>query len=281
MVKNLRKILRSWMLGCLCWLLFSSPAWANKVTEPMVFDAGTGAIAVVSLYETSSATQADAVQSFYKLTKSFYKAIPGFYGLVLFSSTDGSRIVELSQWADVASYNACQASLVSGGVDYTKYYEKYSGTKGGNVKAKEAVELGEPFLTTAFAIDQAVSPPGMVSAIQGETALVQIIEIAADSPEQQVGLLTAAQATLADLPQLYPAPRTAVLLKGIDPPHLALLVNWGSAAEFSDLDQMPQLALAADVEALELNLAIDSHLYQAIKVIIPKAKKPWQGTVPS
>ncbi|MEA5449620.1 hypothetical protein VB780_13630 [Leptolyngbya sp. CCNP1308] len=247
----------------------------------MVFDADAGAIAVISLYETSPTTQADAVKSFYKISKSFYKAIPGFYGLALFSSGDGARVMELTQWQDQPSYETFQASLASGGgaEDYSKYYEKYAGAKGGKDKGKskdDEVSLGEPFLTATFAIDQVVSPPGMVSAIPGSMALVQLSDMAADTPEQQIELIEAAKATLAGLSELYPSPRTAVLLRGIDTSHIALLANWGSAAEFSDLDQVPKLALAA-TEDEAVAFTTDSHLYQTVKVITPKAEKYGKG----
>lgn len=275
MVKGLGRFLGACLLGLLALPLLSSPAWADKIAEPMTFDADGGAIAVISLYETDPATQADAVKSFYKLTKSFYKTIPGFYGLALFSSTDGSRVVELSQWVDTPSYEAFQASLTSGEDDYTKYYEKYSGSKGSKGKATDSIGLGEPFLTASFAIDQAVSPPGMVSAITGSAALVQIAEFSAESPDQQADLIAAAQAAFVDLPQLYPAPRMAVLLKGLDTTDVALLANWGSVAEFSDLDQVPQIALTSTTP--DLDFTVDSHLYQTIKVITPKAEKYGKG----
>ncbi|MGF1520310.1 MAG: hypothetical protein ACFCVB_21260 [Nodosilinea sp.] len=263
-------------------LLPGSAAQADKVAEPMVFDADNAAIAIVSLYETDPATQADAVKSFYKTAKSFYKTIPGFYGWAVFSSTDGSRVLELSQWQDQASYDNFHASLVSGGgsADYTKYYEQYAGGKDSKDKegkgkgGNETVDLGEPFLTMAFAIDQVISPPGMVSAIPGATALVQISDMATDTAEHQADLVAVAHSTLADLSQLYPAPRTTVLLTGIDTTHIALLTHWGSAAEFTDLEQVPQIALMiADDEAETLSLTTDTHLYKAIKVITPKTKQ--------
>ena len=231
MNKDLEKFLGACLLG-LVLLLPGIPAWADKAVEPMVFKAGDGAIAVLSFYETDPATQADAVKSFYKTTKSFYKTIPGFRGLALFSSIDGLRAAELSQWADQASYDAFQSSLVSGGSkDYEKYYEQYA--KGGKDKGND-VSMGSPSLTTVFTVDQVVSPPGMVSAIPGSMALVQISDIAPGTPEQQSSLITAAHAALATIPELYPAPRTAVLLKGVDTSHVALLTHWGSAAEFDD-----------------------------------------------
>lgn len=266
--KGLGVILGMFLVS-LFWLLLESAVRADKVAEPMVFDADKAAIAVVSLYETDPATQADAVKSFYKTAKSFYKAIPGFYGWAVFSSTDGSRVLEFSQRQDRASYDTFQTSLASGGGDYTKYYEQYAGGKGG----KETVDLGEPLLTTAFAVDQVIAPPGMVPAIPGATALVQISDIATDTAEHQADLIAAAHSTLADFPQLYPAPRTAVLLTGVDAAHVALLTHWGSAAEFTDLEQIPQVALAiADAEAETLSLTTDTHLYEAIKVITPKTK---------
>lgn len=292
MLKGLVRLLGICLIG-LVWLLPSAPAGAEKVAEPIVFD--NNAIAVVSLYETDPTTQAEAVKSFYKLTKSFYKTIPGFFGLAFFSSDDGARVVEFSQWKDQASYEAFQASLTSGAgdKDYTKYYEQYASAKGGKEKGKgkdDAVSLGEPLLTASFVVDQVVSPPGMVAAIPASAALVQISEMATDSPEHQADLLAAAQEALANLPQLYPSPRTTVLLKGIDNNHIALLSNWGSAAEFSDLTQVPQIALAvpqsevdagADAEedtgASEFTFTTDSHLYQTIKVITPKAEKYGKG----
>jgi len=192
MVKSLGKILGVCLLCWLCLPLLSYPAWANKVTEPMVFDADAGAIAIVSLYETDPATQADAVKSFYKPTESFYKAIPGFYGWAVFSSPDGSRVLEFSQWQDQTSYDNFQTSLASDGEDYTKYYEQYAGGKDKGGKGKETVDLGEPFLTMALAVEQVISPPGMVSAIPGATALVQISDMATDTAEHQADLVAAA-----------------------------------------------------------------------------------------
>jgi heme-degrading monooxygenase HmoA len=285
MTKDLGKFLGVCLLGLLL-LLPSNPALADKAVEPMVFKAGDDAIAVISLYETDPATQADAVKSFYKTTKSFYKTIPGFYGLAFFSSTDGLRAVELSQWADQASYNAFQSSLTSDGKDYETYYAQYSKGGKGKGKDKESTDLGDPLLTTSFAIDQVVAPPGMVASIPGSTALVQISDMTTDTAEHQAKLLVSARAALETIPQLYPAPRTAVLLKGIDTPHIALLTYWGSAAEFSDPSQVPQIALATaqseddfekDEAAETVAFTTDSHLYQAIKIIAPKAETDGKG----
>ncbi|MEO1067579.1 MAG: hypothetical protein AAFW95_00420 [Cyanobacteria bacterium J06638_6] len=278
MVKGLTQLILG--VGILALSLMGSPAWADKVVEPMRFDASGDAIAVISLYETTPTTQAAGVKAFYKTAKSFYKTIPGFYGLALFSSLDGARVVELSQWQDQTSYEAFKTSLTSGGEeDYTKYYEKYTSSKG---KKDDDVGLGDPLLTAAFTVEQVISPPGMVSAIPATMALVQISDIAADTIEHQADLAVAAQATLDQLPQLYPSPRTVVVLSGLDTPHLMLLVNWGSVAEFSEVNQVPQLGLAttaatAEDELDEFTPPTDSHLYQTVRVITPKTKSYAKG----
>ncbi|MBE9136146.1 antibiotic biosynthesis monooxygenase [Nodosilinea sp. LEGE 07088] len=254
-----------------------SPAGADKLAEPIRFDDTDGAIAVISLYKTTPTTQAAGIKAFYKTAKSFYQTIPGFYGLALFSSLDGARVVELSQWQDQASYEAFQASLTSGGEeDYPKYYEKYTSSKG-KKKDQDGAGLGDPVLTASFAVEQIASPPGMVSAIPATMALVQISDIVADTVEHQANLVVAAQATLDQLPQLYPSPRTVVVLSGLDTPHVMLLANWGSTAEFGEVNQVPQLAIATTVATAEDGLeefvpATDSHLYQTVKVITPKTK---------
>ncbi|TVQ09408.1 MAG: hypothetical protein EA368_09395 [Leptolyngbya sp. DLM2.Bin27] len=284
MVKGLGRILGIGLIGLL--LLLPSPfAQADKGVEPLVFDQSSGAIAVLSFYETDPATQADAVKSFYKTTKSFYKTIPGFYGLALLSSTDGARVVELSQWQDQASYEAFEASLTSASgskEDYTKYYEQYAtaqggskGSKGGQGKANATVELGQPLVTRFYSVDQVVSPPGMVSAIPGTMALVQISDITTDA-DHFISLEAAAQTALADLSQFYPAPRTAILLAELEANHIAVLANWGSVAEFSDLGQVPQITLAED-DSEAASFTTDARLYQTVKVIAPKVEQYGKG----
>jgi heme-degrading monooxygenase HmoA len=250
--------------------LAQRPAWADKPVEPLVFGGDSGAIAMISLYETDPVTQAEAVKSFYKLTKAFYKTIPGFYGLALLASDDGERVVEISQWLDRASYEAFQASLTataSPQYNYTQYYDQYASAKGDAAAA--AVSLGDPAMTAAFAIEQVLTPPGMVAAIPGALALVQLSDLGADTPDQQATLLRTTEAILDGLPDLYPAPRMVVVLNGLDSPQVVLMAHWGSAAEFSDRSQIPLLALAAP--------AVDSRLYQAVKVITPKPKTYGKG----
>ena len=62
-----------------------------------------------------------------------------------------------------------------------------------------------------------------------------------------------------------------MLLKAVEGADLALLTNWGSAAEYADLTSVPGLD-ALDAELLSLAES-DQHLYQVVKTIAAKPEK--------
>ncbi|HIK44984.1 MAG TPA: hypothetical protein IGR64_08865, partial [Leptolyngbyaceae cyanobacterium M65_K2018_010] len=193
------------------------------------------------------------------------------------SSVDGQRILELTQWQSQASYDSFQSRLAEeDSADYTKYYEKYTKDKG-----KSSLVAPTLLSQSSFLVDQAVAPPGMVPVIEGQNALVQVSELVAEAPEHDQKLRAAAIATLANLPNLYPAPRSAIVLKGISSPALTLITNWGTTNEFSSPDQVPTLSLDLDgdpASSLEGDPVTDwftreDRLYQMVKVIAPKSEK--------
>jgi heme-degrading monooxygenase HmoA len=254
-------------------------AWADKAPSPLVFDASEGAITVITLYETTADTQKDAFKTVFKTSSSFYKKISGFDSFAVLASSDGERVLELTQWQDQASYDAFQASLQDDSdEDYSKYYEKYK-------KKQSEGGVSEPLFTATFALDQAVAPPGLVATIPGPDSLVQISLISPTSATGQAAVLTAAQATFLTLPDLYPSPRSALLLAGVDTPEVLLVANWGALAEFADLDQVPQLTVDleptvtldnpadtdAPADAAAPLATADDHLFQIVKVIAPKS----------
>ncbi len=270
------------------WGMCIEAALANKTPELLMFDPASGGVNVVSVYATTAETQADTIKTFFKTSKSFYKKIPGFHSFSILASQDGARIIELTQWQNQASYDAFKASLTSNtsqAEDYTKYYEKYKKAKDkGQAETKAAAVA--PFLTASFVIDQVVSPPGLLAAIAGGTSVVQFSGFATDTVEHQADLLAMAQASLATVPAMYPAPRTTVLLKGVESPYVALLANWGSTTEFSDLDQIPRITLATESveqdsvkqestepEEAPVLVTTDDNLYQVVNVISPKLEK--------
>jgi heme-degrading monooxygenase HmoA len=126
------------------------------------------ALTTVTLYETTSETQKDTFKEIFKTSKSFYKKTPGFSGFMGLASGDGLRVIEFTQWQDEPSYEAfpgCANSESS--YDYSKYYEKYTQTQ------SDESASAAPF-TGKFVVEQVVAPPGLMAAIPGESALVQI-----------------------------------------------------------------------------------------------------------
>lgn len=287
---------------------WGSPSWADKVATPLLFE-DAALSAVLSIYETTPATQADTAKALLKTSRSFYKPIAGFERLALFNSTDGTRIATLTLWQDTASYEAFQASLTTAETeDYTKYYEKFIKDRPGG--SPSPLEPPDPLFTATLALDQTMAPPSLRPITIGENALVQLIRCDVSSPGQQALLAAMAQDTLAALPSLYPAPRGALVFKGIAAPDLVLLANWGYAEEFGDISQIPAISLSLppsdpshggdgaesqavwpvpetdamssnaanfeDFEALmtaSTAISQDNRLYQLVKVVAPKINK--------
>ncbi len=278
-----------------------TPGWADKLVQPLVFDDSATTV-VLSIYESTADSQADVVKALLKTSRSFYKQIGGFERFALLTSTDSRRVATLTQWQDPASYDAFQASLVTAEEeDYTKYYEKFVKERPGG--SSLLLEPPDPLLTTTLTIDQTKAPPGMVPITIGENALIQIMDLAGHSPAQKDLILDTARRSLDALPDLYPSPRSALLLQAIDSPHVTLLANWGYVSEFSDVSQLPVIPLAvpsledtladdgeaddsiteeatqgmasppqAALSTLE-DLGLDDHLYQLVKVVAPKVSK--------
>jgi heme-degrading monooxygenase HmoA len=234
-------------------------AMADKAVKSIVFDAANDGISIAAIYETTPETQKEIVSSVLKSSKSFFKKAPGFDSFSLLQSEDGTRVMTLTQWADAASYEASLAQP-------TEDSAAKSSKKGKDEKATVA-----PTKTVVFQVDQTLAPAGMMAAIRGKDALVEFVEVTANSVEDVPKLLTAAEEQLPSATQMYPAPRSAILFKGVDSSDMALLANWGYAEEFEDLTLVPSLALLPD--ETDLLAASEDHLYEVVKIISAKPEK--------
>lgn len=257
MFKNLGRKLSLWALSGVLLLAvlvsYPSAARAEKAVKAVSLAPSSDMVNVVAVYETTPTLQKSVTSGVLKASKSLVKKAPGFDSLAVFQSEDGTRVMTLTQWKDLASYEAFLAQPVEESPKSSK-------------KEKENV-TAEPIHTTVYAVDQAQVPEGMAPSIRGKKALIQFSEITAESPDAVATLLTTAEAALPSAAELYPAPYAAVLLKGVDTPAIALLANWGSADEFEDLTALPTLSLLPD------EVAADQHLYEAVKIVSAKPEK--------
>jgi heme-degrading monooxygenase HmoA len=258
-----RKFNRSVLsLIVLIGFLFCNPsmAQADKATKSVVFDSTSSVINIASIYETTAETQKDTVSSILKSSKSLYKKAPGFNSFSVFQSEDGTRVVALTQWQDADSYEAFLAQPV----------DDAKSSKSSKKEKEEKVAI-EPLRTIAFEVDKTLAPAGMIPSIRGKDALVQFSELTAKNPEDLAVLIASAEDALSGTAQMYPAPRSAVLLKGVDSSDVALLANWGYAMEFDDLSQVPSVAVLSEDEATLADA--DEHLYEVVKIIAAKPEK--------
>ncbi len=267
------------LLGLMLWIGLGGAiaAYADKAPQVLVFDTEPEAVSAMSVYETTPDTQLDAVSVVLKSSKAFFKGAEGFKGLSVLQSEDGSRVVALTQWTDAASYEAFIAQPVE---DYTKYQKEYQKdySKGG----KAPVELA-PAKTKVFELADIQIPSGMVPVIRGQGALVQLGEVsvaeAGDLPE----VLTEVEQALPDVSEMYPAPRSVMLLKAVDDSEALLLAYWGYAEEFQDLAQVPAVDVLSGLGAIALEgedaspatPQVDQHLYKVVNVIAPKPPKKY------
>jgi heme-degrading monooxygenase HmoA len=245
----------SWILLMTVWVISPSPARADKAVKAVALDPGSDMVNVVAIYETTPALQKGIASSVLKTSKSFFKKAPGFNSFAVFQSEDGTRVMTLTQWQDAASY---EASLIQPVEDSSK-------------SKKDKTPAAEPTHVAVYTVDQAQAPAGMMPSIRGKHALIQFSEITATSPADLDKILTTAEASLPSAAELYPAPYSAVLLKGVDDPTIALLANWGSADEFEDITALPTLSLLPDdVASLAQS---DQHLYETVKIVSAKPEK--------
>ncbi|MFQ3618399.1 MAG: antibiotic biosynthesis monooxygenase [Cyanobacteriota bacterium] len=288
---NLTRQLRSWYLvqsvlaiALVLGLEFGGAiaAYADKAPQALVFATEPETVSVLSVYETTPDTQLDAVSTVLKSSKAFFKGAEGFKGLSVLQSEDGSRVVALTQWTDAASYEAFMAQPVE---DYTKYQKEYQkeSSKGG--KPPMAIT---PAKTEVFELADMQIASGMVPVIRGQGALVQLGEVSVAETEDLPEVLTEVEQALPAVTQMYPAPRSVMLLKAVDDSEAVLMAYWGYAEEFQDLAQVPAVDVlsglgtveAGDGEdrgaiALQAPPKIDQHLYKVVNVIAPKPPKQY------
>lgn len=237
-------------------------AQADKGSNFVAFKSASHALNVAAFYETTPATQKDIAIGLVKSTKNLIKKAPGFMGYSILKRQDGSNVMTLSQWRDLASYDAFSQQLLFGSLPGT-----------GSAQASkwdEAVTVAPaPTRTAFFEIDQTQSPEGVTASLRGIGNIVQFSEVIATAPTAQPGLLASAETLLQEIPQMYPAPRSAVVLKGTEGTEVAFLADWGySRSEVEDLSKIPALNFP--------EAAIDqgANFYEVVKIIAAKPPKP-------
>jgi heme-degrading monooxygenase HmoA len=257
-VRQFNSIALSLMLFLAGLIGFPETAQADKAPKAALFDPSSTAVNVVNIYETTPTTQKDVVSSVMKSSKSFFKKAAGFNSFSVLQSEDGSRVLTLSQWQTPESYQAFIAPPA----------EEPKSSK----KEKKEKETVAPTRTLLFEIEQTQAPEGVIPSIRGNATLIEFDEITAEAADDLEKLLSSTEKSLSDVTKVYPAPRSAILFKGVDSPALAVMADWGySSDEFIDSTKFPTLAL--NLDEMTPGAGSDQHLYEVVKVIAAKPDK--------
>ncbi|MBD1844426.1 antibiotic biosynthesis monooxygenase [Cyanobacteria bacterium FACHB-63] len=236
---------------------FPTRAEASKVTKAITFDPGATAINVAAIYETTPTTQKSALKSLKSIKA--YKKTPGFNSAALLQSDDGTRIIALSQWKDLESY---QASIAP-----PETAEAAKETK------KEKTPAIAPLRTVIFQVGKAqTAREGLVPTVKGKEAVVEFSEFKLKSPDDQAKVVANAEKLIPAALLKQPNPQSVILLNSSDSTDVALLANWNCTADFAEGEKPAEFdTLDAEVAGL---VEVEQHLYNVVSILPAEVKKP-------
>lgn len=243
-------------LGLATWMLWCHPVQAGKAMKSLAFDTTSGTVEVASVYETSYAAQKGVTKSL-KLTSKAMKKVTGFKGTTTLQSQDGKQVIVLSQWQDLASYQAYTPTLTA------------DSSKAVNSAALPAPP--NPARTTTFEVVTAQTAiAGATPALRGKEAVVQWVQFTPKEPDARSQLLTRIEAMIPAALQKQPIPQSVLLLKGVDTEDVALLTNWNCSALFEDVGKPTAIAPDSDLTALT---TLQQQLFNVVNIIPAEVKQ--------
>lgn len=256
-MKNFNQRLSKYILSCLLFLGlslgFASPTAANSV-KSVPFNLSNGAVNVATIYDTSLATQKAVVKSI-KSSKALLKKALGFEGLSVLKSEDGTKIIFLSQWQDLASFQA--------------YNTQPTATSD---KSSQSSDTAAPPRIVVFEIVKTQARQGATPALRGKEAVVQLSEFTLKNPADQQQAIANIERMMPGILQKQPTPQSVILLRSINNTEVALLANWNCSADFEDIGQPAAFEPPnADLIALADN---EQHRYDVVQLMAVKVKQP-------
>lgn len=145
---------------------------AAKSVKSVSLAPSNGAVNVAAIYDTSLETQKGVIKSM-KSSKSLLKKAPGFESLSVLKSEDGTRVIVLSQWQDLESFQTYSSQLTD-----------ESSNKSKSSKSKDAAIA--PDRTVVFEVEKTqAADEGITPAIRGKEAVVQFSEFTVKNPDDQ------------------------------------------------------------------------------------------------
>ena len=243
--RRLSGLILSILLSAL--VAFPSAAEAAKVIKAIAFDPGATAVNIAAIYETTPTTQKTTLKSL-KKAKAFRKA-PGFNNAAVLQSEDGTRVISLSQWKDLESYQA---------------FTTAPATETSTIAASR---------TIVFEIGKAqTAREGLIPAVKGKEAVVEFSEFKLKSVDDRDKVMANAEKLIPATLLKQPAPQSVILFHSTDNTDVALLANWNCTADFAEGEKPAEIdALDAEVAGL---VDVEQRLYNVVGISPAEVKKP-------
>lgn len=209
------------------------------------FDASNRAVNVATIYDTNNANQANILADILKQSDSNLPTASGFMNASVLKSQDGTKVVTLSQWQNLPSFQAYTAKLAK--EDTTKYLAEVSAPR-----------------TFVYEVKQ-TEAKDTVPAIHVNDNAVQFSEFRMKRPQDQPELLGIIGEAMPGVMQMEPGLQWVTLMRSLDNTNIALLAHWNSNKQFDELSQTP----GYDQEnGYWTPYAVnDHHLYDVVKII--------------
>ncbi|HTL90139.1 MAG TPA: antibiotic biosynthesis monooxygenase [Leptolyngbya sp.] len=244
------------------WLLLSLSVFfglpdraeaSSKVAKAIAFDPSATAVNVAVIYETTPTTQKTTLKSLKSMKA--YKKVPGFRSSALLQSEDGIRVISLSQWQDIASYQA------------------FTAVPAEPEKESEKAAAIAPLRTVVFEIGKAqTAREGVIPMVKGKDAIVEFSEFKLKSADDRAKVIENAEKLIPATLLKQPMPQSVILLNSMDSTDVALLANWNCTADFAEGEKPPEID-ALETEVAEL-VDVDQRLYSVVSILPAEMKKP-------
>lgn len=219
LVKRLRTLALLIFLVCSAFGIQPAVAQADKAPPAFSLAPAGDAVNVATIYETTYPDQ-KSIKTALKLSKTALKKASGFQGMTIFQSQDGSRVIAMTQWQDLPSFQAYAAAAPTS-----------AGSKSGSGESNPVL----PARTVVFEIAKTATHEGATPTIRGKEAIVEFSEFSLKDPEQHPQVLENVEGLVSSIMEQKPSPQSVVLLKSTDNTEVALLANWNCTADFVDM----------------------------------------------
>lgn len=231
---------------------FPERAVALKPLKAIAFDPGASAVNVATIYETAPTTQKTTMKSLKSTNKALKKA-PGFSGSAVLQSDDGTRVIVLSQWQDLESYQSAIATPAE--------------------ETKEKTSAIAPTRSVIFEIGKTqTAREGVIPAVKGKEAVVELSEFKLKMPNDQAKVIASAEKLIPAALLKQPTPQSVILMSSTDSAEVALMANWNCTADFAE-GETPSEFDALDAEVASL-VDVEQRLYSVVNILPIEAKKP-------